>query len=70
MPELEASTYNGYGYSSISLFLDSILIDGGDFSLSSNPSLPWVQNVYQVESVTDAIKESIDRDSEWVSLCA
>lgn len=68
MPGLNISAYDGYGYTSISLFLDSIFKGGADFSISANPSLPLVQNVYQVELITDAIKESLDNQSKWVEL--
>jgi hypothetical protein len=69
IPSMNINAYDGYGYTSISLFLDSIFKGGADFSISANPSLPLVQNVYQVELITDAIKESLDNQSKWVSLC-
>ena len=66
---MNINAYDGYGYTSINLFLDSIFKGGADFSISANPSLPLVQNVYQVELITDAIKESLDNQSKWVNLC-
>lgn len=69
IPSMNINAYDGYGYTSINLFLDSIFKGGGDFSISANPSLPLVQNVYQVELITDAIKESLDNQSKWVILC-
>jgi predicted dehydrogenase len=69
IPSMNINAYDGYGYTSISLFLDSIFKGDADFSISANPSLPLVQNVYQVELITDAIKESLNHQSKWVSLC-